>query len=350
MKPDGFSIREATKAEVDKHFENLRPSEPQTPKRDLAAKEILPLDQIEFAHSTRFGTKASNLATMHTFEFPEGTIPEGHAVPFYFYDEFMKHNGFYKTVDEMLADSELMADRKKLDKALGKLRKKIEKGKMPEWMLSSIAKAHGSFPEGTSVRCRSSTNNEDLPGFSGAGLYDSVTHKSDEGHLSESIKQVYASLWNFRAFEEREFYRVDHKLTAMGVLLHPNFSDEKANGVAVTDDILYEQQGYYYINTRLGEDLVTNPDAETSPEETLLGWYDRDGHQIVRRSEQIDRSKSLLTDEHLASMRKYLARIHARFAKLYTRDKEDMKFAMEIEFKITKDNKLVIKQARPWVF
>ena len=27
-----------------------------------------------------------------------------------------------------------------------------------------------AFPVGTAVRCRSSTNNEDLPGFSGAGL------------------------------------------------------------------------------------------------------------------------------------------------------------------------------------
>ena len=80
-----------------------------------------------------------------------------------------------------------------------------------------------SLPDRTPLRCRSSTNNEDLPGFSGAGLYDSFTHRPDEGHLSESIKQVYASLWNYRAFEAREFYRIDHFTTAMGVLVHPQF-------------------------------------------------------------------------------------------------------------------------------
>ena len=65
-------------------------------------------------------------------------------------------------------------------------------------MTEAFGPLHKSFPEGRSIRCRSSTNNEDLPGFSGAGLYDSTTHHPLEGHLSKSIKQVYASLWNFR--------------------------------------------------------------------------------------------------------------------------------------------------------
>ena len=65
--------------------------------------------------------------------------------------------------------------------------------------IDEISGLQNSLPDGTPLRCRSSTNNEDLPGFSGAGLYDSSTHRPDEGHLSESIKQVYASLWNYRA-------------------------------------------------------------------------------------------------------------------------------------------------------
>ncbi len=49
---------------------------------------------------------------------------------------------------------------------------------------------HGRFPAGTALRCRSSTNNEDLPGFSGAGLYGSFAHRADEGHVAKTIKQV----------------------------------------------------------------------------------------------------------------------------------------------------------------
>ncbi len=188
-----------------------------------------------------------------------------------------------------------------------------------------------------------------MPGFSGAGLYDSYTHHPHEGHLSKSIKQVYESLWNFRAFEEREFYRIDHKVAAMGVLMHPNFSDELANGVAVTDDILYETYGNYYVNTQIGEDLVTNPDEQSIPEEILLSWYKEDGYQVMRRSNRGTDSGLLLSEQHLDELRDRLARIHGRFRRLYGHSEDD-KFAMEIEFKITKDGKLAIKQARPWVF
>ena len=58
----------------------------------------------------------------------------------------------------------------------------------------------------------------------------------------------------------------------------------------------------------------------------------------------------LLSESHLDDMRTSLARIHSRFAKLYNKSKDDELFAMEVEFKITKEGKFVIKQARPWVF
>ena len=345
VRADYYEMREASLQEVEAHYDSIRPTEAQIPIRDLSVKEITPLDQITFEQSSSFGVKAANVATMRTFGFPEGTIPNGFAIPFYFYDEFMKHNGFYDKAKAMMETPGFADDFDKQEEMLADFRKTIKKGEMPSWMYDALTELQQSFPAGTSIRCRSSTNNEDLPGFSGAGLYDSKTQHPDEGHISKSIRQVYASMWNFRAFDERTFYRIDHFVAAMGVLVHPNYTDEQANGVGVSLDPVFGTPNTFYLNTQLGEDLVTNPEAASIPEEILLN---QDGSFfLLSSSNQIDNEERLMTDIHLQQLSDYLLTIHERFQQLYGASFSS-EFAMEIEYKITREGKLAIKQARPW--
>ena len=346
----GYSIRAATQAEVDQHFASSRPTQEQTPERDLSVDSITPLSEIEFDDWDSFGVKAANVAVLGTLGFPEGTVPDGFAVPFYFYDEFMKHNGLYDDVEEMLADPDFQSDYDTKVDELKKLRKKIKKAETPEWIETALTAMHATFPEGTSLRYRSSTNNEDLPGFNGAGLYDSKTQhpeETEEDGISKSLKQVYASLWNFRAFIERDFHRVDHMEAAMGVLVHPNYSDELVNGVAVSTDPAYGTEGTHYVNSQVGEDLVTNPEAHSVPEEMLL--YPDDTRRVIALSNQVPQGQLLMTGDQLGQLRRHLVTIHEKFAELYGVE-DGEQFAMEIEFKITSDNVLAIKQTRPWVF
>ncbi|RKU30829.1 hypothetical protein C6497_03905 [Candidatus Poribacteria bacterium] len=345
---DGYEIREATQKEVESHFSNLRPNKLQKPDRDLTVKQIRKLENIEFTNSSSFGVKTANVATLRTFGFPDETIPDGFGVPFYFYHEFMKYNGFYETIDNLLNDSDFQDSLDVKKKELDQLRDEIKKGEMPDWMMDSLSVLQNSYANDTPLRCRSSTNNEDLPNFSGAGLYDSFTHHPNEGHLSKSIKQVYASLWNYRAFEARDFYRIDHFTSAMGVLIHPNYEDESANGVAVSDDVVYQTEGNYYFNTQVGEDLVTNPEETSIPEEILLDWWDSTNYRIVKESNLAD-SKRILTDKNLSELTYYLGAIHNNFNKLYSPTEMNKDFAMEIEYKIMEGGKIIIKQARPWV-
>ena len=343
----GFTIGPATQSEVEAHHAAARPATSQVPERDLSVKSIAPLSKIGFNDLKAYGVKAANVATLGTFGLPAGTVPTGYAVPFYFYDEFMKSNGIYDTVREMLAHPQFRSDLATQENWLELLREVIKDAPMPGWMMTQLGDMQKSYPAGASIRCRSSTNNEDLPNFSGAGLYDSKTQHPDEGHISKCIKQVFASTWNFRAFTEREFYRIDHLTTAMGVLTHANYDDEIVNGVAVTTDPLHGSTDTYYANTQLGEDLVTNPDALSIPEELLL---DADGPvTVVRRSNLIGADRLLMTDAQIVALRSQLKVIHDGFAALYA-VRPGEKFAIEIEFKITRDNALSIKQARPWVF
>ena len=349
IEQDKYFIREATLEEVNLWYEDIRPTEEQTPKLNLSYTSILPLDEIGFDMADGFGAKTSNVATMRTFGFPDQTIPDGFGIPFHYYQEFMKHNGFFEDVDNMINDPDFQSDLNYRLEVLDNFRDDIKGASMPQWMLDELSNLQNSFPEGSSIRCRSSTNNEDLPGFSGAGLYTSKTQHPDEGHISKSVKQVYASMWNFRAFDERDFYRVNQYIASMGILCHENYPDEKANGVGVSTDPIYQTEDTYYLNTQVGENLVTNPDAFSAPEEILLDKYSvtEDDYIVLRYSSLLDDDELVMDEQYLDQMRDFLSVIHDEFQKLYKAE-ESQDFAMDIEYKITENNQLIIKQARPW--
>ena len=249
----GYTLRAATREEIDNHYALSRPAQPQTPERDLSSfTTITPLSEVGFEDWRAFGVKAANVAVLGTLGFPEGTVPDGFAIPFYFYDEFMKHNGFYDDIRDMLAEPLFQTDFDEQEEKLKDLRKAIEKAETPQWIIDAIVEMNESFDEGVNRRYRSSTNNEDLPGFNGAGLYDSKSQKpsEDEDDLAKSLKEVYASLWNFRAFTEREFHRIDHLSAAMAILVHPSYQEEKVNGVAVSfDPVSGRSRASYYVNS-----------------------------------------------------------------------------------------------------
>ena len=348
----GWSLRAATPEEVNEHYESARPSQAQTPPRDLSVTSVTPLSEVHFEDWTAFGVKAANVAELGRLGFTAGTVPEGFAIPFYFYDEFMRANGFHARVDEMLADPDFQADFDVQDDMLDDLRDDIKDADSPQWIIDALTEMHATFPAGTSLRYRSSTNNEDLPGFNGAGLYDSKTQDPDEtvdDGIDKSLKGVFASLWNFRAFTERDFHRIDHPSAAMGVLVHPNYSDELANGVAVSFDPFYDLGGLsrYYVNTQIGEDLVTNPEAHSVPEALLL--IPDGGYVVLSTSNQVVPNELLMSDSQITQLTQHLTTIHDHFEALY-RPAAGEPFAIEIEFKITAEDILAIKQARPWIF
>ena len=276
-------------------------------------------------------------------------VPDGFAVPFYFYDEFMRANNLYAAATAMMAQPGFTTDPAVRKEALKNFRDTIKAAPAPEWMVSALDVIHASFPTGQPIRCRSSTNNEDLEGFSGAGLYDSYTHREGEGALIHSVQQVWASLWNLRAWDERDFYRVDHLRTMMGVLLTANFDDETANGVGVTRNLIDPAWTGYYINAQVGESLVTNPDPNAIPEEFLIAQllgqtlYEV---QYVTFSNLLPEGATVLTRAQAEELAARMRQVQDHFRALYA---GSFDFAMEVEWKITAAGQLVIKQARPWV-
>jgi hypothetical protein len=322
----------------------------EAPPRDLSATEIRDLDELGHRDTQRVGAKAANVAELRTM-LPAGTVPDGYAIPFALYDAFMTAGGFYDRARAIIADREIAADPATRDEALAALRKQIKKADVPADIAAKLAELQAKFAAGLGIRCRSSTNNEDLEGFNGAGLYDSFTHRADEGDLVKTVKQVWASLWNLRAYDEREFHRIDHLTAAMGVLVHPNFDDEVANGVAVTKNPFDPNWDGFYVNVQVGESLVTNPDPNATPDELLVSAIGPNGEyetQYIRRSTITPGGDGVMTDEQIALLTTAMETIQRRFKTIYRAQRNDA-FAMDIEFKIDVAGKLVVKQARPWV-
>ena len=350
ISPDGIEIRIASQEETEAYFEKIRPSKTSFPERNLNYDQIAQLSDIDFSMSSAFGSKATNLAELNTI-IPSVT-PHGYAIPFYFYDAFMKHNGFYAEAEQMIDDTLFQSFPSVRENRLKEFRKRIkETGILPNWMLNALNDLQESFPDDAPIRARSSTNNEDLQGFNGAGLYESYTHHKEEGHFAKTAKQVWAGLWTYRAFEERDFWRIDHMSAAMGILVHQNFQNETSNGVGVTKNIYLPGPGWegHYVNVQIGENLVTNPEPGSIPEEYIianLGFGSNYEIQYIRNSNQIETGQRILTRSQALRLRDYMDIVHTHFKNLY---RGNSNFAMEIEFKLVENGQFIIKQARPWV-
>jgi hypothetical protein len=84
------------------------------------------------------------------------------------------------------------------------------------------------------------------------------------------------------------------------------------------------------------------------PEQILLNPTGDPIFLIIQHSSQAGNDSLLLNNPQTIQLIDNLKRIHNHFAILYHAENNPT-FAMDIEFKITADNRLIIKQARPWV-
>ncbi len=208
------------------------------------------------------------------------------------------------------------------------------------------------------VRLRSSSNTEDLPNFTGAGLYTSVPAYwgDDDANIEDGLRTVWASLWNPRAYDERRFAGIDAANIGMGVLVHPAYQSEEANGVVLTRDVTDLSRGdIYYINAQAGEASVTNPAPGVATDQFVYRWFRTPLLMYQSESsmvEALDRqSEHVLSESEAKELACAMASIHAWFKPLLDPDNENSYFTMESEFKfIGEERQLLIKQARPHTF
>lgn len=354
-----YAIAPASAAEAEAFWDSLRPGEPLVPALDLSVDRLLDATELGHGDADQVGAKAANLFEMARIGGDGGApvpLPERpFAIPFAFFDRHMTASGLDRVADELLADHAAGAlTGSELEERLFDLRWQIFRAPMnPDDLAAITAELAARWGSTTRVRFRSSTNAEDLASFSGAGLYTSASATLEDGDaaVARAVKAVWASVWNRQAFVERDFYRVEHGAVRMGVLVHPAFGDEVANGVAVTINEFADNRPAFYLNSQVGEVSVTNPTGEAIPEQLLYyTWYEEPEYEIITRSSLLaDRpgwpgGRSVLTDDELAALVHELERIHLHFKRLYPPSAD---FAMDVEYKLAPGRRVVVKQARP---
>ncbi len=362
--PFDYTIEEATQEEADAWWDAHKPSQVQIPGMDLTATalrdidDVLDLSSLDLhdaikAATRAFGGKASHYSALRRIE--GVPVRPGFAIPVYFYDQFMKQNGFDTQVEAMLADADFENDPAVRKQRLLDLQAAIMAADVdPDFEQALIDKLNTEY-SGLRMRFRSSTNAEDLDGFTGAGLYTSKSgDPSDPAYpVMDAVREVWASIWNYRAFEERTYRSIDHLAVGMAILVHQSFPEEEANGVALTNNP-FDKSGYesaFYVNVQIGDVSVVQPDPTLGPDQ-IIYYYDRPGRPIVyvAHSSLLMSGDTVLTDDQIYQLGQALDAIRAYFAPAYGSSTEW--WAMDTEFKFDDDGateeKLYVKQTRPY--
>lgn len=222
------------------------------PRYSLTETRLLNLNEQRARSSIAFGGKSANLGEVMFAKLPGIVVPNGFTIPFFYYDEFIKHNQLDDVIFGLLNDQKFVHDPAYRREKLVQLRQQIETAEFDPALREKVLAKVASEYAGKGLFVRSSSNSEDLPNFSGAGLYTTVPNVRGNQELIDAIRKVWASLWNFEAYEARERAGVDHSKIFMAVLLQEGINSESSGVMISTDPFDPENRAAIYISAKRG--------------------------------------------------------------------------------------------------
>jgi rifampicin phosphotransferase len=283
---------------------------------------------------------------------PGIVVPNGFTIPFYYYDEFIQHNQLDDVIFGLLNDQKFVHDPAYRREKLVQLRQQIETAEFDPSLREKVLAKVASEYAGKGLFVRSSSNSEDLPNFSGAGLYTTVPNVRGNQELIDAIRKVWASLWNFEAYEARERAGVDHSKIFMAVLLQEGINSESSGVMISTDPFDPENRAAVYISAkrglgikvvegqRIAEQVIFRPRTNAvqvltrSAEDSLLTFDEKGGVKEV----PIEGSRVVLTDDVI----RRLVRSALAIKRVFGNREQDIEWAYM-------KGQIYIVQARPFV-
>jgi len=266
-----------------------------SPPSNLKVTTLAALTAIRAKDKDTYGSKSANLGEIVGSRPTAFSVPPGFAIPFTYYRRFMESNGLFDIAEKLLFDQDFVHNPSIRRKKLDEFRKQIQTGKFEPALRRAIISRWRVYLRGRPVYVRSSSNAEDTGNFSGAGLYTSVENVTNADKMIEAIKTVWASVWNFKAYEARERNFVNHLDTNMGVLVQTGVTMD-SGGVMITKDPFDKfNHGAVYISATWGHNIAVTSEGVGSnvaggtqkaiPEQVLFSPRS-DSVQVLTRSDQ----------------------------------------------------------------
>lgn len=350
---DNYTIKRADLNQLHEYERRLKERlDVVKPRFDLSETRLLSLVQQRRTSSIAFGGKSANLGEVMRAKLPGIIVPDGFAIPFYYYDEYIKRNKIDDEIFTLLNDQKFVHDPAYRREHLTSLRERIQKGEFsPELRKEILARVARQYA-GKGMFVRSSSNSEDLPKFSGAGLYSTVPNVRGDQELIEAVKTVWASLWNFEAYEFRERANVDHSKIFMAVLLQEGINSESSGVMISTDPFDKENTGAIYISAkrglgikvvegqRIAEQIIFRPRTNAiqvltrSGEDSLLTFDENGGVKEV----PLTGDRVVLTDEVI----RRLVRAATEIKRVFGGRDQDIEWAYM-------KGQIFIVQSRPYI-
>ncbi len=373
---DGYTLREATLQEARRIWEQRKPKPLKVRKADLNYSAMPSLEEISGTYRPDlFGGKAANLAAFLPF-IPEPNRVKGFVIPFSYLREYLSDNtigditfaeAYARLQDNPRFQSDSAYRKQKLEEFQEYLR---TSGRVRNVVIERIAErieaVFGS--ETVKVRFRSSSNAEDSLFFPGAGLYSSTSacaaDSLDSDHrgpcrcdprelrertIERALRKVWASLWNFQAYELRRWYGIEESNVSMAVLVTPAFVDEAANGVALTGSPTDPTDSRFYVSAQPGDTSVVRPEPGQIPELDLLAVTEQ-GRLVVERvrpSNLVFEGTFVLQEEELSELASLLSSLAGAYKPPEGVPEELVR--LNVEFKLSSAHRIIIKQVRPYV-
>ena len=378
LKGNDVSIEVADRKEAEIHWQSSRPPAiGNLPAVRLDVKRVLDHSEIGATDANLVGAKAANYAEIYNLLKDKADyqiVRPGFAIPFAYYDAHIKETGIDLFIKDTIEIIRAENDPVETEKLLAALRERLLQSSIDPRLIADVkAKIETHYPT-ESIRFRSSTNSEDLTDFSGAGLYTSTSFNHDKkgSSIEKAVKTVWASVWNRRAFDEREFYGINHETVFAAIQLNPGFPEEEGNGVAISRNItgVKSQSGLstgVYFNNQYGEYSVTNPSPGVVAEEMIVFFDPTTAYDFstkyaerayIKRSSETKVNRELgirepvFLDGELDLMVNVIRTLHDHFKQLDDPRRTNSLFAIDVEYKVddlgTGERRVYFKQARPY--